>query len=582
MKAKVQNGKRKVRFLSIRQKFMIIAAICIMLVSFSIGGIAYFTMQNRLMVTTVENAQAMASLVSNQVDRNILKSLKPGCEESTQYKRIRQTLTGAIEVSTAKYIYTLYTDGTTVYYGVDGDPSEEYYMFGEVFAEDYEFLKPVFEEGKPLAIPEIDKSEGENLITAYVPMIDLKGNVVAAIGVDCDATGFQNELNNLQKQIILTVLVGCVISIAILFLATGRVVKSITMVNDKLDELINSDGDLTQTLNVRTGDEMEVMGGLINGLLSYIREIMLNVSDNSAVLTDASVAMLKGMVNAKEGIVDVSATMEEMNAAIEETSASVDHVTESVSVMNAAITEMASGAKQGAEYTTQISAKAQGIKNDAANEQMSAKAKSKEMADRAEEAMERSKAAEEIEVLTGNILDIAEETNLLALNASIEAARAGEAGRGFAVVAGEIGKLAQNSANAAAKIQEVSKTVMEAVEALAAETGNMVTFIETTAMSGYDKLMETCETYSEDAANLQKTMVHFEEESMELQKSIAEVDNAIKAVDFAMEENAKGVSGVTETVSTMTENMVTLEEQANKNQKVSEELDNEVHKFKLQ
>ena len=582
MKAKIQNGKRKVRFLSIRQKFMIIAAICIMLVSFSIGGIAYFTMQNRLMVTTVENAQALASLVSNQVDRNILKSLKPGCEESTQYKRIRQTLTGAIEVSTAKYIYTLYTDGTTVYYGVDGDPSEEYYMFGEVFAEDYEFLKPVFEEGKPLAIPKIDKSEGENLITAYVPMIDLRGNVVAAVGVDCDATGFQNELNNLQKQIILTVLVGCVISIAILFLATGRVVKSITMVNDKLDELINSDGDLTQTLNVRTGDDMEVMGGLINGLLSYIREIMLNVSDNSAVLTDASVAMLKGMVNAKEGIVDVSATMEEMNAAIEETSASVDHVTESVGVMNAAITEMASGAKQGAEYTTQISAKAQGIKNDAANEQTSAKAKSKEMADRAEEAMERSKAAEEIEVLTGNILDIAEETNLLALNASIEAARAGEAGRGFAVVAGEIGKLAQNSANAAAKIQEVSKTVMEAVEALAAETGNMVTFIETIALNGYDKLMETCETYSDDAANLQKTMVHFEEQAMELQKSIAEVDDAIKAVDFAMEENAKGVSGVTETVSTMTENMVTLEEQANKNQKVSEELDNEVHKFKLQ
>ena len=47
-------------------------------------------------------------------------------------------------------------------------------------------------------------------------------------------------------------------------------------------------------------------------------------------------------------------------------------------------------------------------------------------------------------------------------------------------------------------------------------------------------------------------------------------------------ENAKGVSGVTETVTSLTENMVTLEEQANKNQKVSEELDNEVHKFKLQ
>ena len=204
------------------------------------------------------------------------------------------------------------------------------------------------------------------------------------------------------------------------------------------------------------------------------------------------------------------------------------------------------------------------------------------MAERAERAMERSKAASEIEILTGNILEIAEETNLLALNASIEAARAGEAGRGFAVVAGEIGKLAQNSANAAAQIQEVSKAVMEAVESLSAETGNMVDFIETIAMAGYDKLMETCENYSQDAEKLQKTMVHFEEQAQSLQGTISQVDEAIKAVDSAMEENAKGVSEVTETVSGLTQNMMTLEEQANKNQKVSEELDNEVHKFKLQ
>ena len=63
--------------------------------------------------------------------------------------------------------------------------------------------------------------------------------------------------------------------------------------------------------------------------------------------------------------------------------------------------------------------------------------------------------------------------------------------------------------------------------------------------------------------------------------TIAVVDDAIQAVDFAMDENAKGVSGVTDTVSELTQNMMTLEEQANKNQKVSEELDSEVQKFKL-
>lgn len=579
----VKLKKREVRTLSIRQKFMIIATICIVLVSAIIGVTAYMTMENRLLLMTADKAQAIAGLVAKQVDRNILTGLEPGEEESAQYARIRQSLIDLTDASNTKYIYTLYADGAKVYYRVDGDRSESYSMIGDPFEVEYEVLKPVFEQGESLAIPEVDITEdGESLITAYVPMKNLKGEVVAAVGVDCDAAEFQAELQNLQKQMILIVIVGCVASILLLFIVTGRIAKSIKQVNNKLNELINSDGDLTQKLNVRTGDEMEVMGGLINGLLAYIREIMLNVSDNSTTLTDASVAMLHDMVDAKEGIVDVSATMEEMNAAIEETSASVDHVSESVGIMNDAIVDMAKNAKWGAEYTTKINTKAQDIKTSAAAEQAEAKAKSREMAVRAGEAMERSKAAAEIEVLTGNILEIAEETNLLALNASIEAARAGEAGRGFAVVAGEIGKLAQNSANAAAKIQEVSKAVMEAVEALSAETGNMVTFIETTAMVGYDKLMETCETYSEDAESLQKTMVHFEEQSQSLQGTISEVDEAIKAVDFAMEENAKGVSGVTETVSGLTQNMMTLEEQANKNQKVSEELDNEVHKFKLQ
>lgn len=575
--------KRKIRFLSIRQKFVMIASLCILAVSFTIGAMAYYAMESELLFMAADKAESIGVLATKQIDRNLLSALKPGDENLPMYIDVRDTMIDIRESSNVLYMYTLYTDGTTVYYGVDAEKDpEERCDIGEEFIESYDFLRTVFEDGENLAIPEIDTAEGECLITSYVPIKDYFGKVTAVLGVDYDASGFQAELDHLRNLIVITVLLGCSVSIALLYIATGRIVKSIKLVNDKLDELIHSDGDLTQKLNVRTGDEMEVMGGLINGLLSYIRDIMVNVSGNSEVLTDASVTMLHGMVEAKEGIVDVSATMEEMNAAIEETSASVDHVTTSVGMMNESITDMAKNAKWGAEYTTKINAKANEIKEGAEKQQQSAKEKSGEMAARAEAAMERSKAANEIEVLTGNILEIAEETNLLALNASIEAARAGEAGRGFAVVAGEIGKLAQNSANAAAKIQEVSKTVMEAVEALSTETGEMVTFMETVAMEGYEKLMETCETYSDDAANLKRTMEHFDEQTKELLKNISEVDDAIKAVDFAMEENAKGVSGVTETVSNITQNMVTLEEQANKNQQVSEELDSEVHKFKLQ
>lgn len=189
----------------------------------------------------------------------------------------------------------------------------------------------------------------------------------------------------------------------------------------------------------------------------------------------------------------------------------------------ASIENMAARAEHGKESSGEMNGRADSVRTEALSRQQEAAAQAADMAQTLNEKIEQSKAVQEIAQLTANIIEITDQTNLLALNASIEAARAGEAGKGFAVVADEIGKLATNSAEAAEQIQKVSAAVVEAVNGLALEAENMVEFAGTTAVDGYQQLVEMSEFYSKDAGDMNAVMEDFTSAAGELQKAMDEI-----------------------------------------------------------
>ncbi|MGN0507119.1 MAG: methyl-accepting chemotaxis protein [Lachnospiraceae bacterium] len=573
--------KKKTRGLSIRAKILLSMSAVILCLALLLGLNAYTRMEEELVAMGVEQAEIAAKLTAYQINGDVIGSLKPGDEDSELYVAMLKTLRTMKQQCGVAYLYTLTTDGKTVYYGIDTDETENQAAIGQEFEYSYEEMAEVFG-GTTYVQDYINSNQYGDVISAYVPIKDSDGKVVAVLGSDYNASHIVERLAASQRSTIQIAIGGILVAILVAGLVVGAITKRIRMVNDKLYELVNSEGDLTQTLDVKTGDEMELMAENVNALLSYIRDIMLQISQNSATLYESSEVVVKHLSSARESIMDVSATMEEMSAAMEETTASLNQVNDSITEAYRSADSISEQASEGNASTKQIQEKAQEVYRKAEAEQKNAHDLAAQMAASINEKIEQSKSVQEINLLTENIIEITEQTNLLALNASIEAARAGEAGRGFAVVASEIGKLATDSASAAAKIKEVSSGVIASVEGLASEAEEMVRFMEDTAMKGYQGLLTTSEDYRRDAKEIHDTMEHFAENSEMLKQVMDGIKDAIQAVNIAVEESAKGVVSTTETAVTLTENVGDIEQKADSNRQVAELLEAEVNKFKLE
>lgn len=477
------------------------------------------------------------------------------------------------------FLYTLYTDGKKVYYGVDSD--EDAAKVGDEFADSYAELEPVFG-GKEYIQDYIDHTEDGDLITVYKPIEDNAGKVVAILGCDYDASSITAEL---QKAVVQTLQIGgicLILAILILTIIVSRITKGLMQVNAKIYDLVHNEGDLTQKLDVRSGDELELIAGNVNELLAYIRKIMIGISSGSMRLMSSSRKMVDHLSSADESITDVSATMQEMSAAMEETTSSLNQITEAIDEIYSSVERIAGNADAGKVSSQEMESRASGANDAAAEGEKKANIETEKMADSLNEKIAKSKSVEQIEILTSNIIEITEQTNLLALNASIEAARAGEAGRGFAVVADEIGKLAGNSADAAAKIRQVSAEVIQAVDELAEGSQQMIEFVRNSTEEGFGGLVATSENYATDANAMRAMMEQFAQTAEELRSTMDGIRESISAVNIAVEESAKGIAGVSESSVQLTGNVNDIQSEASDNNGIAEDLAKEVGKFKLE
>lgn len=573
--------KTKVRKLSIRWKILIPSTLLIIAMCAIIGANSYIRIKSGMIQLGVEEAQMAASIAKFAVDGDSLSQVKPGYENTEEYRNNLTSLREIQELCGIAYLYTLHTDdNTSLYYGIDTDDSAGHQDPGNTFDGEFSEFADVFA-GQQYVQDYIDQTEDGVLISAYLPIKDSSGKVAAVLGCDYDASYVLDRIEGARNSIFQISVICLVLALVILNLIVNRIMRSLNKVDRKIYDLVHNEGDLTQKLDIASGDELELISQNINSLLEYIRGIMLHISSNSTQLGTSTGTIAESLVNAKDNISDISATMEEMSAAMEETSASLYQVDESVVHIMSSIGTIAAKASSERESAAEIMEKVQAIYESAETDRTDAARQAAEMSEHMNERIARSKAVEQINTLTTEIINITDQTSLLALNASIEAARAGEAGKGFAVVASEIGSLADNSARAAEGIQRVSQEVIHAVNELAGESEQMIHFMNETAMAGYERLLDNSLNYKNDVGRLSETMNDFADESMHLNSNIDSIKEAVDTVNIAVEESAKGIVGVTEMASEMTTSMENIKGEAESNREIAGQLETEVGKFKL-
>ncbi|MCM1540265.1 MAG: methyl-accepting chemotaxis protein [Blautia sp.] len=572
--------KRRTRGIGIRTKILFPASLVIILLCVVMGVNSYLRTKEGLIAMGVEEAQMAAAISAKVIDPEQLAAISAENAGKEEYNILYDAMMGVKQDCGIMYLYTLYTDGSRVYYGIDADDEDSRNEFGAVFEVPYEELRSVFN-GESFVQDYIDSTEDGDLISAYMPIVDDSGKTVGIVGCDYDAAGVVERLELALTRVVQISVTCLLIALAVLNLVVGKVIRGLRKVDGKIYELVHNEGDLTQTLDVRTGDEMELIAENVNALLRYIHGIMQNISANSERLKESSGLVSDQLSNAEMQITDVSSVMEEMSAAMEESSASLEQVNESIRQIFESIEDISGQAESGRDSSDRIMSTASEIYRHAVEEKQDAVSQVADMAQRVQEKIERSKDVEKIRDLTANIINITEETNLLSLNASIEAARAGESGKGFAVVAGEIGKLAANSAESAEEIQKVTAEVIRTVDELAAEAEAMLRFMNETAIGGYEKLLETSESYQGNVGDMNGMMQRFALKSEQLKANMNEIKQSLDDVKTAVNESTTGVGSVTGTAVRLAGNIRDIGREAGANLEIAGGLNQEVGKFKL-
>ncbi len=389
---------------------------------------------------------------------------------------------------------------------------------------------------------------------------------------------FAKTRNLLLGFLALSIIFGSILSVVL----SSTITKPILKLSELLDKTANLDirNDETYNYLLKYPDETGIIARSAGNLRSVLRDIITHLKEDSVQLSHSSDELGTIVLQGKEGIEAVAQTVDEFAKGATEQASDAQVAAENMSTLALEINESVENASKLREYTAEVSKN-----NDEGfaliqelTGKFNATIESNENLNKNVSTLSVKSAS--IGEITSAIQSIAEQTNLLALNAAIEAARAGEAGRGFAVVADEIRKLAEQTSKST---EQINTIISEILNEINSTTENMEIATESIQLSS-DVVSNLKLSFEAIETSMESTLAQLDGITNSIQNVNDSKDvatNSIQGISAITEENAASAEEISATMETQTELMSGIQSNSSEVLSIARKLDEIIQRFNL-